>query len=141
MDAYKNVAQLLPTEYMLSNPSSPPVRWKRESQVRDILERVYRRPFGKQRPLFLLNPRTGKPLELDCFNEELQLAVEVNGAHHYHYTPFYHGTREQYEYLCSTDELKRQLCAQHGVRLVIVPYTVPNEQLEDYLLRVLEKRD
>jgi hypothetical protein len=25
----------------------------------------------------------GKPLELDIFNEELRLAIEHNGAHHY----------------------------------------------------------
>ena len=64
---------------------------KGEIECRRVLEHLFRRPFNKSRPDFLRNPVTGGNfnLELDCYNRDLRLAVEYNGAQHYKYIPYF----------------------------------------------------
>ena len=51
---------------------------KGETICRQILEDHFRVPFPNQRPSYMFNNTTKKPLELDCFNENLRLAVEYS---------------------------------------------------------------
>lgn len=57
-------------------------------------------------------------LELDVYAPELELAVEYQGAHHYHELAFF-GPLEVFQ---ARDREKRRLCSEAGVRLVPVPY-------------------
>ena len=54
-----------------------------EYQCRRTLENYFKRPFYKMRPSWLKNPKTGKCLELDCYNPDIGVAVEYNGVQHY----------------------------------------------------------
>ncbi len=53
-----------------------------EYTCRNTLEYIFQKKFVNARPDFMRNPKTGRNLELDCFNSELRIAVEYNGRHH-----------------------------------------------------------
>ena len=111
-----------------------------ETICRTYLERRFGKSFNKMRPDFLKNPvMGGYNLELDCFNSDMGLAVEYNGAQHYKYTPYFHRNREAFANQKYRDEMKRTKCKENGICLIEVPYTIPHEKipryLEDELLR------
>jgi hypothetical protein len=111
---------------------------KNEAECRRIVETIFEKPFKKCRPSFLRNPETGRCLELDMYNEELQLAIEYNGQQHYAYTPKFHRHENDLQKQVARDELKKVLCHRNGVRLIVVLYTVPFQQLEAHLRRALK---
>lgn len=95
-----------------------------EEQCRTILEEMTGKKFNKIRPDFLQNPATGKNMELDGYNAELNIAFEYQGEQHYKYIPYFHKKYEDFLKQLERDELKRRLCDEHGLSLIIIPYTV-----------------
>ena len=78
--------------------------------------------FEKIRPVWLKNT-TGWNLELDCYCEQLKLAFEYNGMQHYHYTKFFHNNDiNKFYYQQEKDKLKKKLCEENSVYLIIIPY-------------------
>jgi len=118
-------------------PKSKKFESKGERKCREVMERRYGRSFPKVRPPFLRNPETGYLLELDCFCEELQLAVEYNGIQHYVWPNFTHQSYENFIKQRRRDQLKVDLCDLNGVYLITVPYNVPHNQIEDYIIYYL----
>jgi len=109
-----------------------------EKACKTFLESAFKRPFLKARPDFLRNNVTGVNLELDCFNEELGLAVEYNGQQHYRYTPFFHKNKEAFQNQKYRDETKRRLCRENGIVLIEVPYSV--KDIENFLVRQIKEK-
>lgn len=112
-----------------------------ELECRRVLESIFNKSFAKSRPDFLRNPVTGglHNLELDCFNRELQLAVEYNGAQHYKYIPFFHKNKEAFRNQGYRDFMKRSMCRENNINLIEVPYTVKTKDIHDYLVKELKK--
>lgn len=111
---------------------------KGEAECKRVLEQIFKKPFNNTRPDFLSNPVTGgKNLELDCYNEELKLAVEYNGIQHYKYSPYFHKNKDQLETQKYRDEMKRNLCRENNVTLIEVPYNIKHENIENYLVEKL----
>ncbi|KIA90962.1 hypothetical protein [Largemouth bass virus] len=109
---------------------------KGEAECRAAAYKITGKRFYKTRPQELINPDTGRALELDCFNDELMLAIEYQGRQHYEYVSVFHrggksDLRKQHERDC----YKRSLCQKLGIRLIEVPYTVKN--IEAYLEKVI----
>jgi hypothetical protein len=104
-----------------------------EKECRRVLEKLTNKKFIKARPDFLKNNVTGHNLELDCFNEELKLAVEYNGIQHYEFTPRFHSSKDAFFNSKYRDLMKKELCEQNNIKLIIVPYTVKIDQIENYL--------
>lgn len=109
----------------------------------ETMEKIYGVPFKKIRPHWLKNPETGRNLELDCYNEDLQLAVEYNGKQHYEYnerngksTSFHKGEKDFINQV-RRDNYKAELCARNGIYLIIVPHTIAHEDIFDYILSKL----
>jgi len=75
------------------------------------------------RPNWLSNPETGRNLELDFYLPDVKIGIEVQGRQHYEYVPFFHGTEEDFYKQQQRDEIKRELCEQHGVHFYEV-YTI-----------------
>ena len=94
---------------------------RREEHVRSCLEVLTRSPWASTRKLHWLVGRKGRHLELDCFSHRHACAVEVQGEHHYKYSPFYHKTRAQFEKYRRNDLLKAAMCRERGVLLLYVP--------------------
>jgi len=104
---------------------------KGESITRHYLFNKFNRPFDKVRNLY--NPVTKHMLELDCYNDELKLAVEYQGKQHYVYTPYFHKNVEAFRNQQYRDELKRIYCRDVGILLIEVPYTVKHDDIPYYL--------
>jgi len=106
-----------------------------ESKCRNFLNKIFKKPFIKVRNIY--NPITHQYLELDCYNDELKLAIEYQGAQHYKYCKFFHKNLESFRNQQYRDELKRIYCKQLGILLIEVPYTVKESQIENYLFKQL----
>jgi hypothetical protein len=120
----------------------PPKESKGERKCREVLENVlfpgyY---FPNQRPNFMKNSVTGENLELDMYNEQLQLAVEYNGKQHYEYIPFFHNnSKDNFRTQQYRDLMTKDLCVKNNIHLIEVPYTVKLENIEKYIKNECKK--
>ena len=74
-------------------------------------------------------------LELDGYNEKLNLVIEYNGEQHYKYHEFFHrydinNLHKQKE----RDSRKKELCYKNNAYLIIIPYWVVDKEklIEEY---------
>jgi len=105
-----------------------------EFQCKEFVEFFFQKAFSKVRPDFLKNPVTKENLELDIYNEELKLAVEYNGAQHYHYNSFMHkNSKDRFQNQQYRDLIKQDLCAKHVVSLIVVPFTIEPNEIASFL--------
>ena len=108
---------------------------KGEASVHRALKEMFPHyTFKKRKPSWLINPKTGKRLELDFFNELLMLAVEYNGIQHYAYTKRFHVSHDDFLRQVERDEIKASLCKNHNVLLVVIPHTVESvRDIKDFI--------
>ena len=123
----------------------PPMRVRRfgsnrEGECCTALEDIYGVPFDTVRPAWLRNPKTGKNLELDCYNDKLKIGLEHQGEHHYKFPNYFHKTKEEWIKQVQYDQYKRQRCDEEGVYLITVPYDVPIHEIRDYIEFYLPER-
>ena len=112
-----------------------------ETECRRVLQKIFKKPFKKERPDFLKNYVTGGThnLELDCFNSSLKIAVEYQGRQHYEYVPFFHNNSKiVFENGKYRDEMKRRLCSDNGIKLIEVPYFIKNNDIEEFITQKLK---
>jgi hypothetical protein len=99
-----------------------------------VLPFYFQKPFGKCRPDFLKNPVTGENLELDLYNEELNLGIEYNGVQHYKFNSFMHkDSNDRFQNQQYRDLIKKDLCEKKGIKLITVPYTIPEHRIASFL--------
>ena len=117
------------------NPNEPTEakESKGERASRAAAERIFNKPFTKIRPDFLKNDVTQHNLELDVYNEELQLAIEYSWRQHYEFVPFFHKNYEAFLNQKYRDEMKKTKCKEHGIKLIEIPYTVKLEDIESFI--------
>jgi len=113
--------------------------YKNEERCREIIQSIYNRPFKKIRPNFLKNPKTGRNLELDMYNEELKIAVEYNGIQHRTYAPYFHKSPTDYNDQVERDKFKERKCREIGILLITVPDTVRYNEIETFIKSELKK--
>lgn len=77
--------------------------WKNQKECVKFIEMLTGKIFKQSRPLCL------KGLELDGYNEELQLALEYNGEQHYNYVHFFHRTLNKLHEQQDRDKLKTRI--------------------------------
>jgi len=85
-----------------------------EEICRYVFEQMFNVIFLPTRFEWLVNER-GNKLELDGYNAELKLAFEHNGA--YHYKEIFKPLHE----IQKNDLIKKTLCKQYGITLIVVP--------------------
>ena len=121
---------------------------KCERNVANILEALLGLPhmsFRKQRPEWLKveapegSRKKSKRLELDGYCEEVGVAFEYQGEQHYDKNHCYHKKPGDFEILQANDAAKVRLCADNGVRLVVVPCSVRSTQLVKFIKDALSK--
>lgn len=114
---------------------------KSENECRRVLQNIFiGYKFPNVRPEFMENNKTKRCLELDCYNEKLNLALEYNGKQHYKYVPIFHkGDRNAYKSQKERDELKKKICTLRNITLIVVPYTVPFKDIERYIVNSVKK--
>lgn len=117
-----------------------PSKWKRQEACCRAVEEIFGKSFRRDvRDLpWLYNPETGANLELDCYNDELGIAVEHNGEHHYKFPNHWNKTREEWVAMVRRDKLKPDLCDKNGVYLVTIPYWVPFNKIKGEIRKQLD---
>jgi hypothetical protein len=121
-------------------PPQNPSRWKRQEACCRAAEEIFGVPFRRDvRDIpWLYNPETGARLELDCYNEELGVAIEHNGEHHYKFPNRFNKNKEEWIAMLRRDKLKPELCDKNGVYLVTIPYWVPFNKIKGEIRHQLE---
>ena len=93
--------------------------------------------FDKGSPPFLHCSRTGNLLEYDFYCEELKIAVDYNGIHHYVHNSsegnWTGQSRQQFIHQFLRDQDKYDLSLKNGVYYLVVPYTVPIDHIEIFI--------
>lgn len=114
---------------------------KGEVECRRVLQHIFNKSFDKARPDFLNNPVTGGSynLELDCYDNDLKIAVEYNGRQHYEYVPFFHKSKDQLTMQKYRDDMKRRMCKDEGILLIEVPYTTSISEIEPFIMTSLRQ--
>lgn len=130
--------ELIETSFVYTNPKNKG-RWKREEICRNVFENIYQKPFKSCRPDFLKNPKTGRNLELDGYNDELEIAFEHNGKHHYEFPNTFHRTKEDFMYQLKRDKYKRKTCDDNGVYLINIPYHINTKDIRTFIISKLPK--
>lgn len=102
-----------------------------EFRIRKIMESFFGVPFPKCRPSFLRNHKTGRNLELDLYNSDLSISIEVQGQQHCEYLVHFHKSYADFENQKYRDHLKYVKCKEHNVKLVIIYYYEISEQMMD----------
>ena len=113
--------------------SSSPRVSKGEAECRRVLQEIFRKPFPNQRPKYMFNSVTGHNLEIDCYNEQLKLGCEYHGRQHYEHVPFMHKTKDAFRNQQYRDQMKIQICNKLGIKLIIVPYKIKIQNIENYI--------
>lgn len=102
-----------------------------ESKCKFILETIFNKKFHKTRKII------DNGLELDMYNEELNLGLEYQGAQHYiEHSKYFHkygGFEEQQE----RDKYKLKFCLDNNINLIIIPYTVKGDELIGFIYNKL----
>jgi hypothetical protein len=104
-----------------------------ETECRRVAESLTGYRFPTARPDFLRNEITNANLEIDCFCAELGIGIEYNGKQHYEYVPHFHTSKDAFYNIKYRDQIKKRLCEENGINLIIVPYTVRIEKIEAYI--------
>ena len=106
---------------------------KVESICQHVCQKIFKVKFMKQRPEWLINPLTGRKLELDCYNAKKKIAIEYQGLQHYKWPNQYNQTKDEFNAAVKRDEFKRLMCRKRGILLIAIPYTVKNCNIEQYI--------
>lgn len=116
-----------------------------ENMVGEILKEIYPKySLEKTRPDWLTNPKTNRKLELDFYNEELKLAVEVQGKQHYTTYASYNNTQEKLEYQQYRDEIKKTKCHEMDITLIEVhhnAFKLSREKIKKYIEKKLKTQN
>ena len=136
---YDELYRLHGSERYHSNKRGEKKSNKYENECRRIVESTFGVPFVTVRPDFLKNPKTGRNLELDIYNEKLKLAIEYQGAQHRTYTPFFHKKYTDYLDQVARDEFKKKKCTELGIDLICIPDYIQYDNLHSYIREELRR--
>ena len=112
------------------------VKISRKEKVRRICEQIfYLLKFPGIRPEWLINHKTGKRMELDLCNYNLNLAIECQGHLYYKWVKHFQTYKEWLE-MKEKDLLKAALLRKRKIKLLYVPSIkkLPDEFLEEFLI-------
>ncbi len=111
-----------------------------EERCRKCLEILFDAEFVRCRPEFLMF-RNGACLELDCFNEELKIALEYNGIQHYELMHF-NKDEAVLKYFKEKDAFKVKKCQETGITLLVIHYkdikNKPDDMVKKHIIDMLE---
>lgn len=109
-----------------------------ERICRLFFENMFKKEFKKSRPTWLIND-DGYQMELDGYNEELEIAFEHQGRQHNKMIPYYYSSVDQYTKRIADDQKKHELCKVHGITLITVPQIPDDLHLADIREFILQK--
>jgi hypothetical protein len=95
--------------------------------------------FVKTRPSWL--SLGSSRLELDGYNQDLNIAFEYNGRQHYFFIPYFHDSLSGFFKQIVHDKYKSKICSEHGIHLISIPYHINTVDICDYLYDSLNREE
>jgi len=83
------------------------------------------------RPPFLTNPKTKKPLELDCWSNKYAMGAEYNGIQHYQFPSVFIKSEAEFEEQIFRDEIKRTLASKNDIPIITIPCLVDSYKFNE----------
>ena len=115
--------------------------WLREEYCRQFFEAIFDVKFNHvsrtRSPEWLKNDK-GNKLELDGYNSDLGIAFEHNGIQHYKAIGMF-GNTEALNNLQENDKKKKDLCKSYNVILIVIPYTVKINEMNNFIVNEYNK--
>ncbi len=105
-----------------------------EKICKEIFTILFNKKFRKARPEWLINPKTGRCMELDGYNKELKLAFEHHGIQHYFQDEKHFHKVNKFRDQQERDIIKKKLCAEQKVKLVVIPYYVHHNRKLQFII-------
>lgn len=111
-------------------------KWVNEKLLYNIVEEI----FTDCTVLYHYRPRWLEGLELDIYVKDFKLGFEYQGIQHYQVIEHWGGEdglrKRQFN-----DAKKKDLCIEHGVRLIYLDYTEPltNAYVQNKITRILKE--
>ncbi|MFX0101913.1 MAG: hypothetical protein ACFFCS_20275 [Candidatus Hodarchaeota archaeon] len=112
---------------------------KSEKICRYLFESLFQKRFPTKIPSWLINSR-GNKMHLDGYNEELQIAFEYNGIQHYKIHKIFSRNDKILKQRQLDDHTKKKLCEEHGITLIIIPYTIKYEKMLDFIVNTCKRK-
>ncbi len=111
-----------------------------EEMCRKYLEYLFDTQFTRCSPLWLINT-VGNKLIFDGYSKDLQIAFEYMGVQHYKFIKHFHKTFENYLDRLSFDTDKAKRCAEQNIKLIVIPYTIKDEDLFFFIKQECKRLD
>lgn len=99
-----------------------------ENICREIFKKIFKAKFPTIKPHWLKNTNNNL-MELDGYNEELQIAFEYQGEQHYQLKSNFWNNAVDLIKRQDSDKLKAELCKENEIKLFIIKYDIPYEQI------------
>jgi hypothetical protein len=99
----------------LSCPKCNATLYLGQERTREIFHQIFNVEFKSIRPNWLKNPKTNTNLELDGYNQDLNLAFEFQGKQH---TSSNTQFGDEYYAQVERDKLKKEICENLGIKLI-----------------------
>lgn len=109
-----------------------------EAYCKFTLENLTGKKFATHRPDWLKIKKSKKGMEIDLYNEELNLAIEYNGKQHYEFVPHFHRNKEKFTSLVERDKLKKERIEEQNINYIVIPYT-EKDNLHNFILQKLKE--
>ena len=95
---------------------------KSEIICRQIFEEIYKTSFPTKKPIWLINPKTNRRLELDGISFIYNVAFEYDGIQHFQYHPYFHTSYGEFKKQLEKDKIKNILFKKNNIILIRIPY-------------------
>ncbi len=111
-----------------------------ERICRKFFETIFKVEFPIENNLKWLINDEGYQMHLDGFNKNLRLAFEYNGIQHYQNKKYFYKSKEEFEKRIRDDNSKKKLCEEKNITLIIVPYWIGFDEMEQFIVSECNKR-
>ncbi len=110
---------LVGSQKRVSKPKRYLINWDQESKSKiQFTAKQFLKEYWSEHVVFEEFPVAGTRLSFDFYNANKKVAVEVQGAQHTQYVPFFHGRKSQFVRQLRRDQQKIDFCKLNGIKLV-----------------------
>lgn len=121
-----------PAHLLYNHCGCPKCSYKSSKGVKIIEKALSILQIPYEREKFLENSLQRFDFYLEYNNQVY--AIEYNGKQHYEYVPFLHGNDvHNFEKTQERDMRKAKYCFEHNIQLIVIPYTLSNSQIKEYI--------
>lgn len=107
------------SEKRISKARTYLIDWDKESLSKiQFKTKQFLKKYWESHVIFEEFPVAGTRLKFDFYNANKKIAVEVHGAQHTKYVPFFHGRKSNFVRQIRRDQQKIDFCELNGIILV-----------------------